>query len=133
MTIPSRRKTNWGSQPRRDGVAPNDQPPAPEFLGTWRWRQADPLEATEVWFERTKRQRAEVIARASTWLRLGQTVKVHFDPRIGGGDVAGRIGTIYRLCNPVFADFVYVHFAASGREMIPRVRLLALEILTPTE
>ena len=133
MTIPSRRKTNWGSQPRRDGPAPTDQPPAPEFLGTWRWRQADPLETTEVWFERTKRQRAEVIARASTWLHLGQTVKVHFDPRTGGGDVAGRIGTIYRLCNPVFADFVYVHFAASGREMIPRVRLLALEILTPAE
>ena len=134
MTRPSRRKINWGSHPRRDIPVPAGPPPeAPEFLGTWRWRQPDPLETTEAWLDRTARQRAEVVAAVSNWLRAGQAVKVHLDPRVGGGSVAGRIGTIYRLCSPVFSDFVYVHFAATGRQKLPRIRLLPLEILTPTE
>lgn len=134
MTRSSRRKTDRGGQPRQNGATRAGLPPEPpEFLGTWRWRQPDPLETTEAWFERTKRQRAEVIARASTWVRIGQRVKVHTDTRIRGGDVAGRIGTIYRLCNPLFADFVYVHFASTPQQPIPCLRRLPLEIPTPAE
>ena len=134
MTRSSRRNTDRGSQPRQNGATRAGLPPEPpEFLGTWRWRQPDPFETTEAWFERTKRQRAEVIARASTWLRIGQRVKVHYDTRIRGGDVAGRIGTIYRLCNPLFADFVYVHFASTPQQPIPCLRRLPFEILTPAE
>lgn len=59
-------------------------------------------------------------------------MKAYLDPRVGG-DVAGRVGTIYRLCSPVFADHVYVHFAVTGRQRNTRVRLLPLEILTPIE
>ena len=133
MTLPSRRKTAWGHRPRASGATPIERPSKPpDFLGTWRWRQAGALETTEAWFERTERQRAEVVARASTWLCIGQTVKVNLDAQYGG-DVAGRIGTIYRLCSPFFADFTNVHFPATPQHTVIRVRLLPLEILTPTE
>lgn len=113
---------------------PSGSPPEPpEFLGTWRWRQPGPLERTEAWLERSRRQREAVIEAAANWLRLGQRVRVHLDPRVGGGDVSGCAGTIHRLCSPVFADYVYVHFAPRGREKRPRVRMLPLEILEPVE
>ena len=133
MTRPFRRTTDWGRRPRDNGANPTSTPPEPpEFLGTWRWRQAGPLETTEAWFERTKQQRAEVVARASTWLCIGRTVKVHLDARYGG-DVAGRTGTIYRLCSLFLADFTNVHFPATPKHALIRVRLLPLEILTPIE
>lgn len=134
MTRSGRRKTDWGSRPRREVPTPaGPLPEPPEFLGTWRWRQPDPLETTEAWLERTARQRAVVMANSEGWHRVGQKVKVHVDPRIGGGDVAGRRGTTFQLCSPVFAGFIYVHFAATTREKVPSVRLLPLEILTPIE
>ena len=127
-------ETNWGSKLHQVKSAhAGPLPEAPGFLGTWRWRQPDPSETTEAWLERTVRQRAEVIAAAEDWLCIGQAVKVHVDPRVGGGDVAGSIGTVFQLCGPLSSDFVYVHFAATGREKTPRVRLLPPEILLPTE
>ena len=134
MTRPTRRKANWNSTPRRTVTAPAGPVPAPpEFLGIWRWRQPDPNETTEAWFERTERQRAILLDHAKTWLLTGRRVTVNLDPRTGGGDVAGRTGTILRLNDPAVPDFVSVHFTAAGREKRPRVRLLPLEVLTPTE
>jgi len=134
MTRPTRRKTAWGSQPRREIATPaGPLPEPPDFLGTWRWRQPDPKETTEAWFERTERQRTILIDRAKSWLVTGRQVTVNLDPRTGGGDVAGRTGTIFRLGDPAVADFICVHFRTLGREKRPRVRLLPLEILTPTE
>lgn len=129
-----RRRIKWGSRPRKDIPVPAGPPPeAPGFLGRWGWRQPGPLERTEDWLARTSRQRQAVIAGAANWLRPGQRVKVHHDPRAGGGDVSGRVGTVYRLCGPPFADYAYVHFAPQGRERVPRVRMLPLEILEPVE
>jgi len=134
MTRRDRRKINWGSQPRRELPTSAGPPPEPpEFLGTWRWRQPDPLETTGAWLERTARQRAEIVAAASDWLRVGQAVKIHLDPQVGGGDVAGRVGTIFRVCSLTFDDYVYVHFTAAGREKMARIRMLPLEIVFPTE
>ena len=82
---------------------------------------------------RVARQREAVVGAAANWLRTGQRVRVHQDARAGGGDVCGRIGTIHRVCSPVFADHTYVHFAPQGRENVPRVRMLTLEILEPIE
>ncbi len=82
---------------------------------------------------RVARQREAVVGAAANWLRTGQRVRVHQDARAGGGDVSGRIGSIHRLCGPVFADHTYVHFAPQGREKVPRVRMLTLEILEPIE
>lgn len=82
---------------------------------------------------RVARQREALVGAAENWLRPGQRVRVHPDPRAGAGDVCGRIGTIHRVCSPVFADYTYVHFAPQGREKVPRVRMLALEILEPIE
>jgi len=67
------------------------------------------------------------------WLRPRQRVRVHQDARAGGDDVCGRVGTVHRLCSPVFADYTYVHFAPKGREKVPRVRMLPLKILEPIE
>lgn len=82
---------------------------------------------------RVKRQREALAGHTTNWLRPGQPVQIHPDPRAGGGDVSGRIGSIHRLCSPVLADHVYVTFAPQGREKLSRTRLLTLEILTPIE
>lgn len=134
MTRPTRRKAGWGSKPRGEIAAPvGPLPDAPEFLETWRWRQPGPNETTEAWFARTERQRAILLDSAKPWLVTGRRVTVNLDPRTGGGDVAGRTGTILRLSDPALADFISVHFASFGRQKRPRVRLLPLEVLTPTE
>jgi len=134
VTRRQRRKVKWGSRPRQEMPVPAGPPPEPPvFLGSWRWRQPGPYERTSDWLERTNRRCEQIIAAASNWLRVGQAVKVHLDPRAGGGDVAGRVGTVHRLCSPVFADYVTVHFPPRGRERAPRFRMLPLEILEPVE
>ena len=130
----SRRKIAWGAGTRRETALPAGLPSEPpEFLGTWQWRLPARLERTEDWKARVERQRELVVSAAANWLRPGQRVRVHQDARAGGGNVCGRTGTIHRLCSPVFADHAYVHFAPQGREKVPRVRLLTLEILEPIE
>lgn len=114
-----------------DPATPPSGPPA--FLGTWGWRQPGPTESNEDWLERTTRQRQAIIDAASNWLEFGRTVRVHPDPRAGGGDMAGRTGTIHRISSPVFADYATVQFAPQGRERVSRTRLLPLEILEPVE
>lgn len=129
-----RGKSFRGNQLRGQLPAPTGPlPDPPAYLKTWRWRQPGRLETTEAWLERTQIQRAALLAGTETWLATGRRVKVHLDPRVGGGDVAGRIGTIFRLGSPALADFICVHFVATSRQKRPRVRLLPIEILTPTE
>lgn len=134
MSRRSRRKIAWGASTRREtAVSAGPPPEPPEFLGTWQWRLPARFERTEDWMARVARQREAVVGAAANWLRVGQRVRVHQDARAGGGDVCGRIGTIHRVCSPVFADHTYVHFAPQGREKVPRVRMLTLEILEPIE
>ena len=134
MTRRPRRTINWGGRPRSGVSVPLGPPPQPPaFLGNWQWRQPDPLESTSDWLDRTDRQRAQIIAAASTWLQVGQAVRVNRDPRAGGGDVSGRTGTVHRLCSPVFADYAQVSFPPRGREKVARLRMLPLEILEPVE
>ncbi len=45
--------------------------------------------------------------------------------------MAGRIGAVHRLCRGLFDEYVYVRFPPRGREKLPRLRLLPLEILEP--
>ncbi len=103
----------------------------PDFLGSWRWRLPAPFERTEDWKARVAQQCEALARHTASWLRPGQPVQINPDPRAGGGDVSGRMGTIHRLCSPVFADYVYVTFAPQGREKLSRTRLLTLESLTP--
>ena len=112
-------------------VGPRPGPPA--YLGTWGWRQPGHTESSEDWLARTFRQRRAVVEAASTWLEFGRRVRVHPDPGAGGGDVAGRTGTIHRLGSPVFADYATVWFAPQGRERVARTRMLPLELLEPVE
>lgn len=134
VTRRPRRTVTRGSQPRTETPAPAGPPPAPPaFLGSWQWRQPDPQESTSDWLDRTERQRAQIIAEAGTWLQVGQAVRVNRDPGAGGGDVAGRTGTVHRLCGPVFADYTQVSFPPRGREKVSRLRMLPLEILEPVE
>jgi hypothetical protein len=83
--------------------------------------------------ERTTRQRQAIIEAASNWLEFGREVRVHADPRAGGGDVAGRTGTIHRVSSSVFADYATVLFPPQGRERVARTRMLPLEVLEPVE
>jgi len=134
VTRRTRPPVNGGGRPSQsvpDPATPPSSPPA--FLGTWGWRQPGPAESSEDWLARTSRQRQAIIEAASNWLEFGRTVRVHPDPRAGGGDMAGRTGTIHRISSPVFADYATVQFAPQGRERVARTRLLPLEILEPVE
>lgn len=134
MTRRPRPPVNGGSGPPKSLLDPHDPPPGPPaFLGTWGWRQPGPTERSEDWLERTTRQRQAIIEAASNWLEFGREVRVHADPRAGGGDVAGRTGTIHRVSSSVFADYATVLFAPQGRERVARTRMLPLEILEPVE
>jgi len=59
-------------------------------------------------------------------------VRVNRDPR-AGGDMAGHTGTVHHLCRPAFADYTTVRFPPRGREKVPRLRMLPLEVLEPVE
>lgn len=132
MKDPKRRKAKWESRPHPVTPTPIGLlPEPPDVLGTWQWRQPGPSERNEDWQARTARQRQAILDAAAGWLRVGQAVKVHHDARIGGGDVAGRIGTIHRFCSPAFPDYASVQFPPRGRERNPRFRMLPLEILEP--
>ena len=134
MTQRPQRTAKRGSRPEAEAsVLAGPSPAPPDFLGNWQWRQPDPLESASAWLDRTERQRAQIIAAASAWLRIGQPVRVNRHPRAGGGDVAGRVGTVHRLCGPVFADYTQVSFPPRGREKVPRLRMVPLEILEPVE
>ena len=133
MTRKPRPKINWGSGHKPEPRSRGELPAPPDYLGTWRWRQPGAYERLEDWLARTKQQRELVQKQASNWLRVGQQVKVHADARLGGGDIAGRVGTIHRLCGPVFADYVAVFVPPKGRETVPRVRMLPLEIIEPAD
>ncbi len=60
-------------------------------------------------------------------------MRIQADPRAGGDDVCGRVGTIHRVRNPVFADHTYVQVAPQRREEILRTCMLPPEILEPAE
>ena len=131
MTRPARRTIQWRRRPRKEQRGNLAQPP--DFLGTWQWRQPARFESVEDWPARTRRQREMILAGAASWLGLGKRVRMHPDPRLGGADIAGRIGTIHRICSSVFADYAVVHVPPTGRQKVARTRMLPLEILEPVE
>ena len=115
--------------------------PAPEialpeplaFLDDWSWRQPRAAESTSAWLARTDRQREALMEATASWLRVGQAVRVNADPRAGGGEHAGKIGTITRLCGKAFADYTIVRFEPVGRQTVARTPMLPLEVLEPAE
>ena len=117
-----------GATGREDGL-----PPLPErlaHLGTWWWRQPAVGEDTGAWRTRTAAQRDRLASDTAGWLLVGRAVRAHSDSRIGG-DVAGRTGTVMRLCSAVFADYVMVEFQPVERHRLPRVQMVPVEILEP--
>ena len=104
-------------------------PKPPAFLDDWSWRQPRASESTATWLARTQWQRAALMEATAGWVRIGQAVRVNADPRAGGGEHAGKTGTIERLCGKAFADYTIVRFEPVGRQKVARTPMLPLEIL----
>ena len=81
-------------------------------------------------------EKAAVIRGAANWLRLGQRVRIvgSFASYDGRADRrVGRIGVIWRLCSPVFADHTYVYLDPVGAERTDKVALIELRDVAPIE
>ena len=117
----------------RTPTAKGPLPEPPAFLDDWGWRQPRASESTTAWLARTSRQRAALLVAAAGWLRVGQSVRVNADRRVGGGEHAGKTGTIARLCSESFADHAIVRFEPAGRQKVARTPMLPLDVLEPVE
>ena len=83
-----------------------------------------------------RRQAAAMIASAANWLRLGQRVRLVSAPVSIDGTTerrAGRVGVVWRLCSPVFADYVYVNLDLIGQERSEKVVFVELRDVEPID
>ncbi|WP_066546059.1 MULTISPECIES: hypothetical protein [unclassified Sphingomonas] len=81
-------------------------------------------------------EKAAVIRGAANWLRIGQRVRIvgsfaSYDGRAERR--VGRIGVIWRLCSPVFADHTYVYLDPVGAERTDKVALVELRDVEPID
>ncbi len=84
----------------------------------------------------TEDERTAVIRGAANWLRIGQRVRIigSFASYDGRADRrVGRIGVIWRLCSPVFADHTYVYLDPVGAERTDKVAMIELRDVAPIE
>ncbi len=81
-------------------------------------------------------EKAALIRSAENWLRIGQRV------RITGSSVSydgsferrkGRIGVVWRLCSPVFADHLYVYLDPIGSERVEKIAMVELRDVEPID
>lgn len=84
----------------------------------------------------TPEEKAAVIASAANWLRLGQRVRItDTSPSIDGSNErrVGRVGVVWRLCSPTFADYVYINLDLVGQERSEKVIFIELRDVTPID
>lgn len=84
----------------------------------------------------TPDEKAELIASAANWLRIGQRVRIKASPLTidGTGERrVGREGVVWRLCSPVFADHVYVNLDLVGAERTEKIVFIELRDIEPVE
>ena len=84
----------------------------------------------------TPEEKAAMIASAANWLRLGQRVRITgTSPSIDGTNErrVGRIGVVWRLCSPTFAEYVYVNLDLVGQERSEKVIFIELRNVTPID
>ncbi|WLS01401.1 hypothetical protein [Shinella sumterensis] len=84
----------------------------------------------------TAEEKAAMIASAANWLRLGQRVRLVSAPVSIDGTTerrAGRVGVVWRLCSPVFADYVYVNLDLIGQERSEKVVFVELRDVEPID
>jgi hypothetical protein len=84
----------------------------------------------------TTAEKAETIARAANWLRVGQRVRLvdapgTVDPAFGIQRYLGRYGVVWRLCRSPFDDHCYVFFDPVGGERTAKIELAELRDLEP--
>ncbi|ACB97284.1 hypothetical protein [Beijerinckia indica] len=119
-----------GQSHKRD-ILPLPLPPAPQYLGTWSWRDPQPGETIRQWRDRADRLRAELEGRAANWCAPGQRVRIVHDPRTFEPWIEERIGTIIKRCGEPFTDYARVAIDLIGRETKVRLHLLPLETIEP--
>lgn len=84
----------------------------------------------------TAEEKAAMIASAANWLRLGQRVRITgTSPSIDGGNKrrVGRVGVVWRLCSPTFADYAYINLDLVGQERSEKVIFIELRDVTPID
>jgi hypothetical protein len=84
----------------------------------------------------TPEEKIMLIAGAANWLRLGQRVRIISAARsIDGGNERrmGRVGVIWRLCSPVFADHVHVNLDLIGQERSEKIVFVELRDVVPID
>lgn len=77
---------------------------------------------------------AAMLASAANWLRVGQRVQIVTTARtIDGADEKrlGRVGTVWRICSPVFPEWTYVNLDLIGAERTEKVEFLEIRDLEP--
>ncbi|XOK15594.1 hypothetical protein ACI6PO_28000 (plasmid) [Agrobacterium tumefaciens] len=84
----------------------------------------------------TPEEKVAMIASATNWLRLGQRVRITgTTPSIDGSNErrVGRVGVVWRLCSPIFADYVYINLDLVGQERSEKVIFIELRDVTPID
>jgi hypothetical protein len=79
-------------------------------------------------------EKAAVISGAANWLRIGQRVRLagSFASYDGRAERRiGRVGVIWRLCSPVFADHTYVYLDPIGAERVEKIVMVELRDVEP--
>lgn len=79
---------------------------------------------------------AAMIASAANWLRVGQRVQIVTVARSIDGRPErrlGRVGTVWRICSPVFPEWTYVNLDLTGAERSEKVEFLEIRDLEPIE
>lgn len=84
----------------------------------------------------TPTQKAEIVAKAANWLRVGQRVRLvdapgAVDPAFGIQRYLGRHGVVWRLCRRPFDDHCHVFFDPIGGERTAKIELAELRDLEP--
>ncbi|MGN7126758.1 hypothetical protein [Methylorubrum thiocyanatum] len=82
----------------------------------------------------TAEEIAALVAGAANWLRVGQAVRITgAPPTLDGGAErrVGRTGVIWRLCEAVFADHVYVNLDLIAAERSAKVAFVELRDVAP--
>lgn len=67
---------------------------------------------------------AAMLASAANWLRVGHRVQIVTTSRaIDGADEKrlGRVGTVWRICSPVFPEWTYVNLDLIDAEHTEKV------------
>lgn len=80
--------------------------------------------------------KAAMLESAANWLSPGQRVQIVSAPgSIDGrtGRRVGRVGVIWRLCSPAFADHVYVNLDLVGAERSEKVEFLEIRDIEPID